>query len=416
MSFRKAGQQQQPKLPQGTKYNANNSVLLVSTGISSLDEVLGGGVAVGTVVLVLEDRLTGYSKTVQSLFEAQSICSLQNLVVVRHALENKSVLAATLPGIYKPSSADKPSNTKNTAADQNMKIAWRYNKLGSFGDNNKHDPKEKQKEAIIDQTADQKNELNGVKREAEFNTVFDLTKSMDIGLVNSSDIECIDLQEVAKQCKDTKSTYASVFERISLSIEEGGYSSLQVAGKREVARVSIHNIGSPLWDVDCEESNGRDKELLNFFHSLRGLMRYSFGVCMVSLSPSLFTNHLTMGRLAILRKIEQLCDSVIELESFEGKHPVNNKLLSGILSTQRSSQEPPSEYHGMFYINKRPTINSLVPTFSAMILSGHGNLAFKLKRKKFSIETFHLPIEGGTKDRQIPQDSTTRPSKDSLEF
>ena len=40
----------------GTQSSIHNGLLLTSTGIPTLDDVLGGGVPVGTVLLVEEDK------------------------------------------------------------------------------------------------------------------------------------------------------------------------------------------------------------------------------------------------------------------------------------------------------------------------------------------------------------------------
>jgi hypothetical protein len=41
-----------PRLPPGTRPSLHNNTLLVSSGVPSLDSLLGGGIAVGTVVLI----------------------------------------------------------------------------------------------------------------------------------------------------------------------------------------------------------------------------------------------------------------------------------------------------------------------------------------------------------------------------
>ena len=61
-------------------------------------------------------------------------------------------------------------------------------------------------------------------------------------------------------------------------------------------------------------------------------------------------------------------------------------------------------YHGLFHVHKLPTLNSLIPSSTKLsVLSGGGgnNLGFKLRRKKFTIETFHLPPEGGINERRV---------------
>ena len=46
----------------GTHSSINNGLLLVSTGIPALDDILGGGLPVGTVFLVEEDVHARFSK------------------------------------------------------------------------------------------------------------------------------------------------------------------------------------------------------------------------------------------------------------------------------------------------------------------------------------------------------------------
>jgi elongator complex protein 4 len=72
-------------------------------------------------------------------------------------------------------------------------------------------------------------------------------------------------------------------------------------------------------------------------------------------------------------------------------------------------------YHGLFHVHKLPTLNSLVPSSTKLsVLSGGGgnNLGFKLRRKKFTIETFHLPPEGGINERRVvPEKNQSNKSK-----
>lgn len=123
---------------------------------------------------------------------------------------------------------------------------------------------------------------------------------------------------------------------------------------------------------------------------------------------------------SFIRRIEHLGDAVIELESFAGKNPTTSflslfwfirlelKLIKvndhGKGSSGTVNSVYSSEYHGLFHVHKLPTINSLIPSsIKLSILAGSGvgnNLGFKLRRKKFSIETFHLPPEGGISERR----------------
>lgn len=73
-------------------------------------------------------------------------------------------------------------------------------------------------------------------------------------------------------------------------------------------------------------------------------------------------------------------------------------------------------YHGFFHVHKVPVLNSLLPSSTKLsVLSGDGsnNLGFKLRRKRFTIETFHLPPEGGVSTRRTTPSETKEESSKS---
>jgi elongator complex protein 4 len=59
-------------------------------------------------------------------------------------------------------------------------------------------------------------------------------------------------------------------------------------------------------------------------------------------------------------------------------------------------------------------LNSLLPPstkLSVLSAGGSNDLGFKLRRKRFAIETFHLPPEGGVVTRRTEPPSTTDTKK-----
>jgi elongator complex protein 4 len=60
-------------LPLGTVPSRQNAQLLVSTGVRSLDAVLGGGLAVGATMMLQEDTHRMYSRTVLKLFLSEGL-------------------------------------------------------------------------------------------------------------------------------------------------------------------------------------------------------------------------------------------------------------------------------------------------------------------------------------------------------
>lgn len=119
-----------------------------------------------------------------------------------------------------------------------------------------------------------------------------------------------------------------------------------------------------------------------------------------------------------IHRIEQLCDASVRIESF-----------AGALTNASSAA---SAYHGLFHVHKVPVLNALIPSSTKLSIlldgsakgsggpSGPGgnggsskgvnNLGFKVRRKRFAIETFHLPPEGGVGQRRTSSESSSSSS------
>lgn len=75
-------------------------------------------------------------------------------------------------------------------------------------------------------------------------------------------------------------------------------------------------------------------------------------------------------------------------------------------------------YHGFFHVHKLPVLNSLLPPstkLSVLSAGGSNDLGFKLRRKRFAIETFHLPPEGGVVTRRTEAPEATGPVNNKKE-
>ncbi|CAJ0762960.1 23215_t:CDS:2, partial [Entrophospora sp. SA101] len=120
-----------------------------------------------------------------------------------------------------------------------------------------------------------------------------------------------------------------------------------------------------------------------FLHALRGLIRNTYSSAIITIPAYLYEPI----NASFVRKIEHICDAVIEIESFDNyQNPV------WFIQTS---------FNGLFHIHKLPTIK-----FSGSI--NHGAvyiIRFKLRRKRFSIEVFHLPPEGDIKETKPNNDN-----------
>jgi len=137
-------------------------------------------------------------------------------------------------------------------------------------------------------------------------------------------------------------------------------------GKLNVLRIAIHSLGSPAW-MNAQDLAQAETAYLRFLHALRGLLRFSLATCVVTFPAYLFSP-------SFVTKVEHLVDTAVALESFAGSFKETNPAFQ--------------EYHGLFHVRKLPRLNTIAgPKMDTT------NLAFKLQRKRFSVETFHLPPE-----------------------
>ncbi|KAJ1969620.1 Elongator subunit elp4 [Dispira parvispora] len=378
-SFKKRVASNQPKLPPGTKLSSHNGQVLVSTGVSSLDDVLGGGLPVGSILLVLSDRKTNYSRVLTNYFVAQGLASSHH-VHVASVEENIRPMLKRLPS-WCPEVA--LANTKvpepreieaeqSPASSEKLKIAWRYQNLPTS--------------SHTTTPAGPRSERS--KGPVPFCENFDLMQPVNPEVLDQPNLTTSSLDS------SVNDHYQALFSQLA-GLVENGFSSLApvpaTGGRdRNIIRLAIHDMASPLWHSSSPES------CFAFLHALRGLLRFSFATCMITVPAHLYQRG--PQKSGFIRRMEHLCDAVVELESFAGSR-----------GTKAMGDLP--KYHGFFYVHKQPLLNSLVPSSTRLsAITGTqlsaNNLAFKQKRHKFVIETFYLPPEGGVSERRVA------PSKD----
>ncbi|KAJ7384443.1 Elongator subunit elp4 [Desmophyllum pertusum] len=74
-SFKKKGSRGRAVYPSGTRPSLHNNQLLISSGVPSMDNVIGGGIAVGTVLMVEEDTYGSYARQLSKYFLAEGVVS-----------------------------------------------------------------------------------------------------------------------------------------------------------------------------------------------------------------------------------------------------------------------------------------------------------------------------------------------------
>ncbi|KAJ2817825.1 Elongator subunit elp4, partial [Coemansia furcata] len=363
-SFKKRVPASQPKPPPATRVNPHSAQLLVSTGVPALDDVLGGGLPVGGVLLIEQDRQTGYSNTLLSYFASQAIAAGHKLCIVN--ADRDVNLGSQLPGWAGVSRSASESGTgTGTEAEQSdatdkMQIAWRYQNLPRVDGS--------------DADAQGRSEPS---TDTPYCEKFDLSMRIPQGVIDRASIEIVDGDVISRAMSSMETKdgdmYRYVLDKISALINDG-FSSLKPLPpntERNILRIELRSLGSGFW------RGSNPNAILKFLHGLRGLLRYSYAACVISFPAYLYED--AGVRLPIVRRIEHLCDAVIELESFEGSNATPSSTVAQQIKGEAAAAS--QEYHGFLHIHKLPRLNSLTASMGRLSLlhTGGGsanNLAF----------------------------------------
>uniref|UniRef100_A0A2I3GIP4 Elongator complex protein 4 n=1 Tax=Nomascus leucogenys TaxID=61853 RepID=A0A2I3GIP4_NOMLE len=331
----------------GTRPSVRNGQLLVSTGLPALDQLLGGGLAVGTVLLIEEDKYNIYSPLLFKYFLAEGIVNGHTLLVASTKEDPANILqelpAPLLDDKCKKEFDEDVYNHKTPESNIKMKIAWRYQLLPKM-------------------------EIGPVSS-SRFGHYYDASKRMPQELIEASNWHGFFLPEKisstlkVEPCSLTPG-YTKLLQFIQNIIYEEGFDGSNPQKKqRNILRIGIQNLGSPLWgdDICCAENGGNSHGLTKFLYVLRGLLRTSLSACIITMPTHLIQNK------AVIARVTNLSDIVVGLESFIGSEKETNPLYK--------------DYHGLIHIRQIPRLNNLICDESDV-----KDLAFKLKRKLFTIE------------------------------
>nr|CAD7409755.1 unnamed protein product [Timema cristinae] len=388
ISFQKKVKSKVPSLP-GSKLSIHNAQLLISSGVPSLDYIIGGGLAVGTITLIEEDTFGNYAKLLLKYFLAEGVmCRHSLLVASQDSDPEKMVSELPAPVQSELSSGHSGANTQ----EDKMMIAWRYQNMRT---------------------------VQSSPTGSHFGHYYDLTKSMPQDVLDQLDISYWNSSHQTDAAGFCNPAYTDLLTAIQHKISLGQFQVSDTPEKRNILRVAIHSLGSPLWRANQQRS-----DLTLFLYCLRSLLRSSLAVCVVTvpshlfqarysfvftwgrqpfffsltahpLSPgSQFTGILPFQDPCTIKRCEHLCDVSVRLESFAGSDRETNPVLK--------------DYHGFFHINKLPAINTLASHVPESL-----DLAFKLRRKKFLIEKLHLPPELQESTEREQDDILTTPSSGS---
>ncbi|XP_066503267.1 elongator complex protein 4 [Hoplias malabaricus] len=367
-SFRRSGERAQLR---GTRINANNRLACTHTGVRALDRVLGGGIAVGSLLLIEEDEGECYSRVLMKCYLAEGVVCGHQLYLAS-AQERPDDIIQDLPCPVSEEVSDSPVGSDSP---DEMRIAWRYQNLPKVS-----------------------SELSSL---SQFGHNFDVSRKMASQTLQDARFHTFYLPEETQTQTHNRCVgpYEGLLKSIQEVIQGEGFDGSVSQGKvRNVLRLGLHSLGSTLWgdDICVSESPAHSHALTSFLYSLRALLRSSLSVAVVTVPAHLIQSRELRGR------VEKVCDAVVALESFN------------------SSETNPmyKDYHGLIHIRQVPCLNGLVCE-----VPDNKDLAFKLRRKQFSIEKLYLPpdlsetVSRVTKDKGAwSQGCDSDHSRKQLEF
>ena len=246
-TFVKRGTTRFPSIP-GTRPSVHNtSQLLTPSGVPDLDAILGGGIPVGSVVLVKDDHKGDnlealgeceptplHSRLFLKYFLAEGVAQGQGLFYGSCHHDAEGFLASLPEVVEQQETAGVPEK----GADDKLTIAWRYR--------------------------DSNQSSSGPENSAKHH--FNLQKNVSeerLAACDSHTWTCVDAAD---------NQYVHLFKNVKRVIEEQEEYSIappkSSASKKGLLRIGVESAGSLLWGTDPECT-----ELFRFLFALRSLCR-----------------------------------------------------------------------------------------------------------------------------------------------
>ncbi|KFA60041.1 hypothetical protein S40285_08947 [Stachybotrys chlorohalonatus IBT 40285] len=279
-------------LAPGTRPSPLDGRITTSTGSASLDQVLAGhaGFPLGSSLLVEEAGTTDFGGILLRYYAAEGLVQGHHV----HLLGHDESWRRELPGLSTESTSK--SASKPDAADDKMKIAWRYEALGNRAAHTREPPSSN----TLGQGA------------SPFCHSFDLTRRLEHSAIQGQ-LHCYSTGNSLSPMKGP-SIFTKFIEDVASKLANSPPSTIH--------RIVIPGLLSPTLYASfyC-----RPQEVLQFLHSLRGLLRRfsSRASAIVTMPISLFPRSSGMIRWA-----ELLSDGVIELVPLQHQSQVARDLPS----------------------------------------------------------------------------------------
>ncbi|KAH9251311.1 hypothetical protein BSLG_000789 [Batrachochytrium salamandrivorans] len=432
-----------------TRISAQNGQTLTSTGIPSLDDILGGGMPLGSLLLIKEDRFTGYAMLALKYYLAQGLASQHDVLFASACTTNNTnndvhlgnsvdsgsssvqgidPIFEDLMAVVKPSSS---TTTSSVSADHEQdndasgdfvplisglvrphQASRTFGALRSGGRESSSTPPTLPSQPQVSDQLDIAWRYQSMPKYSstpstnyqsssgsQYCHTFDLTKRIDPEVLACSSILSYDGTTLSA---DSPNMYRNLLANVKAAIADRCSSIATNPSKPPtLLRIGIRSFASPEWTVTSDSRTPpRIQDACIFLHALKATLRNTLAVCIVTVPAHLYDDFYGIRAEPLVRRLEHIADAVVEIESFSGSPRPVNALYA-------------SEYHGLIHSHRTFCINSHkeISRFSPVELH---SLAFKVRRKRFSIETFTLPPEDA--DDVGNRNSSDAPAQGSSQF
>ncbi|GJN89572.1 hypothetical protein Rhopal_002559-T1 [Rhodotorula paludigena] len=215
---------------QGTRPSPYNAAPLLSTGLSSIDDLLGGGLPLSTSLLIEADSPTSYADLLLRYWIAQGLeCGQEVLVaasgldggpegIVEALMEVDGGRPAETNGLSKEDAAeDEEERKQEEALQEKMKIAFRYEGM-------------RQHQTTVDPSRNTSTNDSGT-----YCSIFDLTMPRQLSATHRQLIHLVDIDDLSG---GSRGPYDALYSRIESLVQDGGFFSPSSPSSPLVVRLS----------------------------------------------------------------------------------------------------------------------------------------------------------------------------------
>lgn len=234
-----------------------NGCHLISTGQKDFDQIQGGGMPLGSIVLLVKDRYTNYSQVLIKYFISEGLSSKQKVFYTSNEKETyQKEFIKNLPENSTLMSQSTPAKAEEKSdVDSTLQIAWQYKKY-----------------------------LTKTNNPTQFCNSYNLSHQIQPELLESAQLHYYTFEET--------NTIKSLYHQIKSQIEDNTI----------VTRIIIRNLELLLID--------NMNDFITFVISLHSLIFNKPTVVLIELDQNIISSN------QVLNSIENQCDGVFHIESF----------------------------------------------------------------------------------------------------